>query len=37
MIFLGETIDLTKIVAAVCIFLGVYFVNKMTSVKTEAE
>jgi len=35
MIFLGETIDLTKIIAAVCIFLGVYFVNKMTAVDIE--
>jgi drug/metabolite transporter (DMT)-like permease len=35
MIFLGETIDLTKIIAAVCIFLGVYFVNKMTTVDIE--
>ena len=37
MIFLGETIDLTKIIAAVCIFLGVYFVNKMSSVNTEVD
>ena len=35
MIFLGETIDLTKIIAAVCIFMGVYFVNKMTAVDSE--
>jgi drug/metabolite transporter (DMT)-like permease len=35
MIFLGETIDLTKIIAAACIFMGVYFVNKMTSVNKE--
>jgi len=37
MIFLGETIDLTKIIAAVCIFMGVYFVNKMSSVNTEVD
>lgn len=35
MIFLGETIDLTKIIAAICIFLGVYSVNKMTAVDNE--
>jgi drug/metabolite transporter (DMT)-like permease len=37
MIFLGETIDLTKIIAAVCIFMGVYFVNKMTSIKSDID